>query len=328
MRINMSTISKFDEFGEHVRRNQHKLGLELRSHYDFIVCGSGSSGSVVARRLAENPDVSVLLIEAGESDDVPTVAQANQWPLNLGSERDWSFQGEPNPHTNGRSIPYPMGKVLGGDSSINVMVWARGHKRDWDAFASTADDQGLELRVGFEALSSHRGLAWRCGSRLPRRGGPVFVEPAPDPNPLASATVEAARSIGIPTYENPNGRMMESDGGAATTDVRARLKPNKLRILRLRALGAIAVCGVAELPLNLFNQNFPLPHFAVAFDNFSGASISMSLGGVVTDTDSYMRVERANHCGTGSFERITHSRSQIVGAIIDGHQRLLGQPSG
>jgi choline dehydrogenase len=93
------------DFIERVRANQKKLRDELKAHYDFIVCGSGSSGSVVARRLAENPDVSVLLIEAGGSDDVPSVMQASQWHQNLGSERDWGFRGEPNPHLNGRSIP-------------------------------------------------------------------------------------------------------------------------------------------------------------------------------------------------------------------------------
>ena len=128
------------DFNERVRLNQRKLTAELKPHYDFIVCGSGSSGSVVARRLAENPNVSVLLIEAGGGGDVPSVAEANQWHLNLGSERDWGFVGEPNQHLNGRCIQLNMGKVLGGGSSINVMAWARGHKSDWDFFAEEAHD--------------------------------------------------------------------------------------------------------------------------------------------------------------------------------------------
>jgi choline dehydrogenase-like flavoprotein len=112
----------------------------LRPDYDFIVCGGGSSGSGVARRLAENPDVQVLLIEAGGSDESETVLDPAQWPLNVGSDRDWGFQAEPNPHLDGRTLSMSMGKGLGGGSSVNVMVWARGHRSDWEYFADQAGD--------------------------------------------------------------------------------------------------------------------------------------------------------------------------------------------
>ena len=128
------------DFAERVHHVQRRLRIQLRRQYDFTVCGSGSSGSVVARRLAENPDVSVLLLEAGDDDDVPAVMRAEQWPANLGSERDWNFAAQPNPHLDARSIPHSMGKVLGGRSSINGMAWARGHKNDWDYFAAKAGD--------------------------------------------------------------------------------------------------------------------------------------------------------------------------------------------
>src|SRR5258708_37153008 len=209
-----------EDFAERVRVNQAKLTSELRPHYDFIVCGSGSSGSVVARRLAENPDVSVLLLEAGGSDDVPSVIEADQWHTNLGSERDWVFQAQPNRHLNGRSIPMNMGKVLGGGSSINVMVWARGHKNDWDYFGSEAGDPAWSYE---SVLEIYRRIEDWQGAPDPRRrgtGGLVFVQSAPDPNPIAPAMLEGARSIGIPTFDSNNGRLMEGDGGASILDLR------------------------------------------------------------------------------------------------------------
>jgi choline dehydrogenase len=209
-------------FPERVQTNQARRTSELKSQYEFIVCGSGSSGSVVSRRLAENPEVNVLLLEAGGTDDVANVTEAIQWPTNLGSERDWGFQAQPNPHLNGRSIPFAMGKVLGGGSSINVMIWARGHKSDWDFFASEASDPAWNHEA---VLQIYRRIEDWDGAPDPNyrgTGGPVFVEPVPDPSPLAPATVEAARSVGIRTFENPNGRMMEANGGASITDLRVR----------------------------------------------------------------------------------------------------------
>jgi choline dehydrogenase len=206
------------DFVERVRLNQQKLRAELKPHYDFIVCGSGSSGSVVARRLAENPDVSVLLLEAGGDDDVPEVMEPDQWPMNLGSERDWNFQAQPNPHLNGRAIPMDMGKVLGGGSSINVMAWSRGHKTDWDFFASEAGDRQWSYE---SVLKIYRRIEDWHGAPDPKyrgTGGPVFVQPTPNPDPIAPAILEGARSVGIPTFENQNGRMMERGGGAAMLD--------------------------------------------------------------------------------------------------------------
>jgi choline dehydrogenase len=207
------------EFAERVRANQLRLRSELKARYDFIVCGSGSSGSVVARRLAENPDVNVLLLEAGGTDDVPTVRDPGLWFQNLGSERDWSFVGEPNPHLNGRSIFSNMGKVLGGGSSINTMVWARGHRDDWDFFASESGDIAWNYQT---VLNLYRRIEDWHGEPDPKyraTGGPVFIQPAPDPNPIAPAMVEGARSVGLPSFENQNGRMMEGDGGASIVDL-------------------------------------------------------------------------------------------------------------
>ena len=205
-------------FAERVRGNQRRLRSALKSHYDFIVCGAGSSGSVVARRMAENPDVNVLLLEAGGDDEAPCVIEANRWFENLGTERDWNFAARPNPYLRGRSLPLNMGKVLGGGSSINVMNWARGHAHDWDFFAAESGDTTWNYQ---SVLEIYRRIEDWHGAPDPGRrgtGGLVFVQSAPDPNPIAPAMVEGARSIGIPTFDSNNGRLMEGDGGASIVD--------------------------------------------------------------------------------------------------------------
>ncbi len=172
--VSASGSTPTTDFAQRVRVNQAKLTSELRSHYDFIICGSGSSGSVVARRLAENPDVRVLLLEAGGTDDVPSVMEAGQWHTNLGSDRDWAFQAQPNPNLNGRSIPENMGKVLGGGSSINAMVWARGHKNDWDYFASEAGDPAWSYESVLNIYRRIARLAWSARPKVPWNGRAGF----------------------------------------------------------------------------------------------------------------------------------------------------------
>jgi choline dehydrogenase len=143
------------------------LTTSFGSHYDFVVCVSGSSGSVIARRLAEYPDVSVLLLEAGGSDDVPQVSDPVQWPTNLTSERDWSLRAEPSTAVNGRSVSMSVSKVLGGGSSINVMAWARGHKNDWDYFAA---ESGAKEWGYSQCSTSTGGSRTGTANRIPPTG--------------------------------------------------------------------------------------------------------------------------------------------------------------
>jgi choline dehydrogenase len=174
---------------------------------------------VVAGQLARNPDVDVLLLEAGGSDDVPGVLIADQWATNLGSDREWGFNSHPGQHVNNRSVPLPMCKVLGGGSSINGMIWARGHKADWDFFASTAGDERWSYS---SALESYRRIEDWHGQPDPHyrgTGGSVYVEPAREPSAIAVATLDGARSVGIPMFENMNGRMMEGPGGTVVADL-------------------------------------------------------------------------------------------------------------
>lgn len=265
------------------------MSVALKPRYDVVVCGAGSSGSVIAGRLAQNPDVKVLLLEAGGTDEVPNVAIADQWPSNLGSERDWAFVSEVDPRLNGRAIPFSMGKVLGGGSSINLMIWARGHRSDWDFFAAEsgepawAYDQVLDL---YRHIEDWQGVG-EAGHR--GRGGLMYVRPA-DPHPVAAAAIDAARAVGIPTYQSPNGPLMEGICGAAATDHRwrdgERLSVFQTYTAPLRASANLTVLSHALVTRVVFDVNRATgvevshdgEHHRVAAD----AEVVLSLGAMHT----------------------------------------------
>ena len=206
--------ARTEDFAQRVRVNQTRLISELKPHYDFIVCGSGSSGSVVAGRLAKNSDVDVLLLEAGGTDETELITNPNRWPMTLGTELDWGFVAEPNPHLNGRAIPYSMGKVLGGGSSINVSTWSRGHRADWDFYATESGDPSW----GYDAvldLYRRRIEAWAGNPDPDYRGmhGIVHVQSAAEPHPFSFALLEGAESVGLQRFPDPNGRMIGGGRG-------------------------------------------------------------------------------------------------------------------
>jgi choline dehydrogenase len=129
-----------EDFAERVRVNQQKRSSGLRTRFDSIVCGAGTSGCVVAARLAADLQTHVLLLEAGGTDETDVITHPNHWPLTLGSELDWGFVAEPNPPLNGRAIPSSMGKC-------------RGLRTIWRGLVNTGE-VGLRLYRGTIKLST------------------------------------------------------------------------------------------------------------------------------------------------------------------------------
>src|ERR1700719_878959 len=104
-----------------------------REHmYDYVIVGAGSAGCVLANRLSEDPDVQVLLLEAGAPDTNENIHVPLGYLQLARTEVDWDYNSAPEPECNGRRIPLPRGKVLGGSSSMNAMVYIRGNRRDYD----------------------------------------------------------------------------------------------------------------------------------------------------------------------------------------------------
>ncbi|MEU4203312.1 GMC family oxidoreductase N-terminal domain-containing protein [Streptomyces sp. NPDC045470] len=200
----------------------HRTGLADRvddgAAFDYIVCGAGSAGSVLAGRLAADPAVTVLLVESGGDDDDERVRNPDLWPANLGTERTWDHVTEPNPHLNGRRLAYATGRGLGGGGAVNAGVWARGHRSDWDSYAELTGDPAWGYA---HVLELYRKIEDWQGAPDPERrgsGGPMRIQPAQDVHPLFTAFLDGAEATGVSRFDSSNGALMEKDAGCSVRD--------------------------------------------------------------------------------------------------------------
>jgi choline dehydrogenase len=178
---------------------------------DYVIVGSGSAGSALAYRLSEDGRHSVIVIEYGGTDYGPLIQMpaALSIPLNM-SRYDWGFSSEPEPHLGGRVLATPRGKVLGGSSSINGMVYVRGHARDFDHWA----EEGARGWSFADVLPYYKRMETSHGGEAGWRGtdGPMHVQRGSSHNPLFAAFIEAGRQAGFETTADYNGSKQEGFG--------------------------------------------------------------------------------------------------------------------
>ncbi|MFC9790798.1 GMC family oxidoreductase [Rhodococcus sp. NPDC127528] len=170
--------------------------IEESSTADYVIVGAGSSGAALAGRLSENPRNEVVLLEAGPKDKDKFVHIPAAFSKLFRSELDWDYLTEPQPGLGGRSIYWPRGKMLGGSSSMNAMMWVRGFAADYDEWAELADDSWSFGKVVeyFRRIENVEGAATEDAGTT----GPLTVSRQRSPRSLTGAYLEAARETGFP----------------------------------------------------------------------------------------------------------------------------------
>jgi choline dehydrogenase len=226
-----------------------------RREYDYVIIGAGSAGCVLANRLTADPGIRVLLLEAGPPDRSLYIHMPSAFAYPLADDRfNWFYRTEPEPYMDGRRMYCPRGRVIGGSSSINGMVYIRGHARDYDRWAQ-AGLKGwsyADVLPYFKKAETHE----RGGDDYHGADGPLHVAYGRSRNPLYRAWIEAGVQAGFPYTPDLNGRQQEgfgpmemtTRGGRRCSAAKAYLRPAMTRPnLRVEA-GALVIRLLFEGP--------------------------------------------------------------------------------
>lgn len=194
-----------------------------KTGFDYIIIGGGSAGCVFANRLSANPQAQVLLLEAGGKDSSPFI----HMPAGIGRVKDnpktdWCFETTPQAGLDGRNIPIPRGKTLGGSSAINAMVYIRGQRQDYDAWAE-AGNEGWSYDDALPCfIRSERNTRDQIDTRFHGLNGPLTVSDLIEPHMLSEAFVASAVEAGLPLNSDFNGDKQEGAGLYQVTQANAK----------------------------------------------------------------------------------------------------------
>jgi choline dehydrogenase len=241
----------------------------VKQEFDYVIVGAGSAGCVLANRLSEDGKHSVLLLEYGDNDradprdlflHMPTALAI---PMNM-QKYNWGFEAEPEPNLGGRRLHCPRGKVLGGSSSINGMVFVRGHALDFDHWRDQHGAHGWgyeDCLPYFKKMETWAESPHEEDAPFRATGGPLAVRNGSSQNPLYAAFVEAGKQAGYGITRDYNGHRQEGFGKMAMTvtsdGARASTATCYLRPARSRANLSVATNALAHRIL--FDQGAPKP---------------------------------------------------------------------
>jgi choline dehydrogenase-like flavoprotein len=188
--------------------------------YDYVIVGAGSAGCVLAGRLSEDPDVTVAVIEAGPPDTDPEIHMPFAFGALLKSRVDWDLVTEPEPQLGDRRVYLPRGRVLGGSSSLNAMIYIRGNRLDYDEWAAAGlDGWGYKDVLPYfkRAEDNERGESTYHGV-----GGPLTVSDSRSMHPLVDACIEAGLQAGLERNDDQNGAVQDGVGRYQVTQRNGR----------------------------------------------------------------------------------------------------------